>query len=170
MFTRELLSRELFYFLLFLRIVLGYYFIFRRMLKVLLCCVWGVCFYFCVHNSFDDIFSANSNPLLISVVGYPLWCRVTHNSFLRAFLSDYSPMVRETGVQSQVESYQRLKKWYLMPPCQALSIIRLASRVKWSNPWNGVVPSSTPQCGCYWKGSLRVTLKNFMVHILHARV
>ena len=21
------------------------------------------------------------------------------------------------GVQSQVESYQRLKKWYLMPPC-----------------------------------------------------
>ena len=23
----------------------------------------------------------------------------------------------ETRVQSQVESYQRLKKWYLMPPC-----------------------------------------------------
>ena len=29
-------------------------------------------------------------------------------------------MVREMGVQSQVESYQRLKKWYLMPPCLAL--------------------------------------------------
>ena len=26
-----------------------------------------------------------------------------------------SPMVRETGVQ--VESYLRLKKWYLIPPC-----------------------------------------------------
>ena len=26
-------------------------------------------------------------------------------------------MVRETGVQSQVESYQRLKKWYSIPPC-----------------------------------------------------
>ena len=26
-------------------------------------------------------------------------------------------MVMETGVQSQVELYQRLKKWYLMPPC-----------------------------------------------------
>ena len=25
-------------------------------------------------------------------------------------------MVRETGVQFQVEPYQRLKKWYLMPP------------------------------------------------------
>ena len=27
-----------------------------------------------------------------------------------------SPMARETWDQSQVESYQRLKKWYLMPP------------------------------------------------------
>ena len=38
--------------------------------------------------------------------------------------SKCSPMVRETGVQSQVESYQRLKKWYLMSPCLTLSIIR----------------------------------------------
>ena len=30
-------------------------------------------------------------------------------------------MGRETGVQSQVESYLRLKKWYLMPPCLTLS-------------------------------------------------
>ena len=28
----------------------------------------------------------------------------------------------ETGVQTQVESYQRLKKWYLIPPCLTLSI------------------------------------------------
>ena len=33
-------------------------------------------------------------------------------------------MVWETGVQSQVESYQRPKKWYLMLPCLTLSIIR----------------------------------------------
>ena len=33
-------------------------------------------------------------------------------------------MVRETGVQSQVELYQRLKKLYLMPPCLTLSNIR----------------------------------------------
>ena len=50
-------------------------------------------------------------------------------------------MARETGVQSQVESYQRLKKWYLMPPCLTLSIIRYVSRVKWSNPGKGVAPS-----------------------------
>ena len=44
------------------------------------------------------------------------------------------PMSQETWVQSQVESYQRLKKWYLMPPYLTLSIIRYGSRVKQSNP------------------------------------
>ena len=39
------------------------------------------------------------------------------------------PVVQETRVQSQVESYQRLKKWYLMPSCLTLSIIRLRSRI-----------------------------------------
>ena len=55
-------------------------------------------------------------------------------------------MARETWVQSQVESYQRLKKWYLMPPCLTLSIIRYGSRVKWRNPGKGVAPSPTPWC------------------------
>ena len=55
-------------------------------------------------------------------------------------------MARETWVQSQVESYQRLKKWYLMPFCLTLSIIRYRSRVKWSNPGKGVAPSPTPWC------------------------
>ena len=57
-----------------------------------------------------------------------------------------SPIARETWVQSQVESYQRLKKWYLMPLCLTLSIIRYGSRVKWSNPAKGVAPSPTPWC------------------------
>ena len=51
------------------------------------------------------------------------------------------PKVRETWVQSQVKSYQRLNKWYLIPPCLTLSIIRYESRVKWSNPRKGVAPS-----------------------------
>ena len=46
-------------------------------------------------------------------------------------------MVQETGVQSQVESYQRLKKWCLMPPHLTLSIIRYGSWLKWSNLDNG---------------------------------
>ena len=66
--------------------------------------------------------------------------------------------VRGTEVQSQVESYQRLKKWYLMPPWLKLSILRCGSRVKWSNPGNGVVPFPTPGCSSNWKGSLRVTV------------
>ena len=48
---------------------------------------------------------------------------------------------REIGVQSEVESYQNLKKWYLMSPCLILRIIRRRSRVKWSNPGKGVSPS-----------------------------
>ena len=54
------------------------------------------------------------------------------------------PTVRQTGVQSQVESYQRLKKWYLVIPCLTLSIITQGSRVKWSNPEKGVMPSAIP--------------------------
>ena len=67
------------------------------------------------------------------------------------------PMAGETRVQSQIESYERLKKWYLIPSCLTLSIIRYVSRVKWSNPGKGVAPSTTPQCSSYWKGSLQVT-------------
>ena len=69
-----------------------------------------------------------------------------------------SPMVREIRVQSQVSSYQRLKKWYLIPSCLTLSIIRCVSRVKWGNPRERVAPSATPRCSSYWKGSLRVAL------------
>ena len=71
-----------------------------------------------------------------------------------------SPIVRETGVQFQVDSHQRLEKVYLMSPCLTLSIIRQRSRVKWCNPGNGVVPSTTPRCISYCKGSLRVILDN----------
>ena len=69
-------------------------------------------------------------------------------------------MVRQIWVQFQVVSYQRLKKWYLMPPCSTLSIVRYESRVKWSNTGNGVAPFPTPWCISYRKGSLRVTLNN----------
>ena len=40
------------------------------------------------------------------------------------------------------------KKWYLIPPCLTLSIIRFVSRVKWSNPEKGVAPP-TPRCSSY---------------------
>ena len=82
--------------------------------------------------------------------------------FIRIYIGPLAKWVdQEDGVQSQVESYQRLKTWYMMPPCLTLSIIRKRSRVKWSNPRNGIAPSPTPRCSSYWKGSLRITLTNF---------
>ena len=48
-----------------------------------------------------------------------------------------------------------------MPPCLTLRIIRHVSRVKWSNPGKEIVPSPTPRCSSYWKGSLLVALANF---------
>ena len=36
--------------------------------------------------------------------------------------------------------------------------------MKWSNPGNGVAPSTIPRCSSYRKGSLRVTLLSFMLH------
>ena len=42
----------------------------------------------------------------------------------RSIVSAGSPFIRGTWVQYQVEKYQRLKKWYFMPPYLALSTIR----------------------------------------------
>ena len=67
-------------------------------------------------------------------------------------------MVLETGVQSQVESCQRLQKWYLMQPCLTPNNIRYRSMIKCSNPGNGVAPFPTPRCRSYQKDSFRVTL------------
>ena len=67
-------------------------------------------------------------------------------------------MVRETWVQSRVASYQRLLKWYLIPPCLTLSNIRYISRVECSNPGIGVVPSPTHRCSSYRKERLLVAL------------
>ena len=69
-----------------------------------------------------------------------------------------SPMIWKTWIQFQVESYQRLSKWYLIPLCLTLSNIRYISRVKWSNQRKGVAPSPTPRYSSYWKGSLLVAL------------
>ena len=65
------------------------------------------------------------------------------------FYAEYSLMARET---------QRIKKWYLMPLCLTLSIIRYGSRVKWVNPGKEIALSPTPWCSSYQKGILQVTL------------
>ena len=80
-------------------------------------------------------------------------------------------MVRETWVQSQVASYKRLLKRYLIPPCLTLSNIRYVSRVRWSDSGKGVASSSTPRCSSYWKGGLLVALDNgrqlYLLYLVH---
>ena len=71
-------------------------------------------------------------------------------------------------VQSQVAPYQKLFKWYLIPPCLTLSNIRYVLRVKWSNPGKGVAPPSTLRCSSYWKGAFwspSTTVANFTYFI-----
>ena len=38
------------------------------------------------------------------------------------------------------------EKWYLIPPCLTLSLIRYGSRVNGSNSGKGIAPSPTPRC------------------------
>ena len=72
------------------------------------------------------------------------WANTLHTGPTSRWRLECSSMARETCVQSRVESYQRLKKWYLLPPCLTHSNMRYGSRVKWSNRWKGEAPSSTP--------------------------
>ena len=67
------------------------------------------------------------------------------------------PIVRETGVQSQVESYQRLKKMVLDAALLNTQHFKVWIKGKEEHPGNGVAPSPTSRCNSYWKGSLWVT-------------
>ena len=46
-------------------------------------------------------------------------------------------MAQETGVQSQLESYQKLKKWYLFN----IQRYKVWTKSKWNNSGKGVPPS-----------------------------
>ena len=80
-------------------------------------------------------------------------------------------MVQETWVQSQVASYQRLLKWYLIPPCLTLNNIRYVSRLKWSNQGKGVAPSLhlgvvAIERGAFWSPSTMVVNFNRAVGLM----
>ena len=68
---------------------------------------------------------------------------------------------------SRLRHIKDSKKWYLIPPCLTLSIIRYISRVV-EQSGEGVAPSLTPWCSSYWKGSLQVTLD--YGHLLHSEM
>ena len=71
-------------FSLFLWVLLDYFCCrLWHMLRVFCYCFLGFL------NSLWGIFSANFNPLFISVVGYPLWCRIVCSSLRHVFLGFY---------------------------------------------------------------------------------
>ena len=81
-------------------------------------------------------------------------CRSIHTDSLAQWV-ECSSMVLETGVQYQIDSNQRLKKKMVLDT-SLLNTQHYVSRVKWTNPGKGVVPSHTPRCSSYRKGSLRI--------------
>ena len=52
-----------------------------------------------------------------------------------------SPMAWEIVVQSQFESYQKVKKWYLMPPCLTQHYdVQIKGKVEQSWEWSSTLP------------------------------
>ena len=82
--------------------------------------------------------------------------KIPFNSKLYFWFHDYSavsnifpePMEIVT-LPRRLEFNLKTQKWYLIPPCLTLSIIRYVSKIKWSNPRKGVAPSPTPRCCSY---------------------
>ena len=66
-------------------------------------------------------------------------------------------MALETRVQSQVESYQRLKM-VLDTSLLNTQHYKVCIKGKVEKSGGGVAPSPTPQFDGYWKGSLRVAV------------
>ena len=67
-------------------------------------------------------------------------------------------MARETGVQSQVELYQRFKKIVLNTPLLNTQQYKVCIKGKVEQYREKVVPSPTPWCSSYLKGAFRLPL------------
>ena len=117
----------------------------------------GIIVTFMFHSFFFQ-FPSKVDVLIFLFIFFQFYSLVSRDSGWLALWVECSPMVQENWVQSQVTSYQRDLKWYLISSCLTFSSIRYVSRVKWTNPGKGVAPSSTLWCWSYWKGKLRVAL------------
>ena len=59
------------------------------------------------------------------------------------------PWSGRPGFSPRSRHTKNLKNWYLIYPCLTLSIGRCVSKVKWSNPGEGVAPSLRLRCSSY---------------------
>ena len=84
----------------------------------------------CFRSIYLSIYPHASIYLFLLVLSVSQLISISVNFYLSFYewvyiiISFCSPIVQDTWVQSQVESYQRLKKWHLMPPRLTLSIIK----------------------------------------------
>ena len=74
------------------------------------------------------------------------------------------PVIQETRVQSQIKSYQRLKKLVLDTSLLNTQHYKVQIKGKWNNSGKGVASSPIPWCSSYLKGAFR--LPNIIIYIL----
>ena len=91
------------------------------------------------------LFTQKTNWFFLSIHAGPL-----------ALYVNCCPVACQTRIQYQVESYQRLKRCYLIPAW--LTLISYVSRVNWSNEGKVVALSSIPECSTKWKRSFRLAV------------
>ena len=99
-----------------------------------------------------------TNKPINHTCGLPAHLKTVTVVHFLAQLLECSLKVRETGVLSQVESYQRLKKIVLDAYLVNIQHYIVQIKSKWSTPGKIVSPSSTIRCSHYWKGSLQISL------------
>ena len=90
-----------------------------------------------------------TNSLEIFLQNFQVILLFIHSLFYSKYLFRWPDIGIMVRVFANGSEYQRLKKWYLMPPWLALSIIRYGSR---GNPGKGVAPSPTSWCSSYRNG------------------
>ena len=125
---------------------------------------------FLIKNSFflstkdarNLLFPVESFTTNMGIIKYYLWPNFTALKFLLKIKLQYLQQGLKMHIYIYIYIYiyivECLPVVYLIPPCLTLSNVRYVSRVKWSNPGKGVVPSPTPRCSSYWKESLLVAL------------
>ena len=108
-------------------------------------------------NSF--LFLANTFQILI----YFNTTYMSNNPWKNHWISPVCPWSRRTGLKLWSSHTKDSKKWFLMPPCLILIIIRCESKLKWRNPRKsnvrlGVV---TYEKGVFWS-PLTTVANNFV--------
>ena len=106
----------------------------------------------------DSVSSSFLKILWITLLDFPTVFEISPIESLSSLRNLTISFLSSNDVTPRSGHTKEFKKWWLIPLCLTLRIIKYVSRLRWSNPGKGVAPSPTPRWGSYWKGSLQVTL------------